>query len=109
MENGRNCDPRFFFVCTQFGQWFHKYLQSNVRSDFGQRKVKETGEKLGAKPNVVEIIEHRKNWEDIWWLLAENDVVKYNEVRKLEVVQFFTFLEKWKEMIEKKMKQIKHQ
>ena len=40
-------------------------------------------------------------------MIAENDVLKYKEIKKLEVAQFFTFLEKWKEMIEEKIKQAK--
>jgi hypothetical protein len=62
---------------------------------------------LSAKPNVEQIIEHRIAWNDLFWMIAENDVLKYKEIKKLEVAQFFTFLEKWKEMIEEKIKQAK--
>lgn len=57
---------------------------------------------MSAKPNIVQMMEYRKGWEDLFWILAENDVSKYNEVKKLEVVQFYTFLDKWKEMMRKR-------
>lgn len=64
---------------------------------------------MGAKPKIEEVIEHRMQWNDLWWLIAENDVLKYNEVKRLEVAQFFIFLEKWKEAIENKIKNLKNQ
>lgn len=45
---------------------------------------------------MLEILEHRKQWEDLWWLLADNDVIKYNEIKRLEIVQFFNYVERWK-------------
>lgn len=63
---------------------------------------------MSAKPRIIEVIEHRKQWNDLFWGIAENDVIKYNEIKRLEVSQFFIFLEKWKEMIEEKIKQLKN-
>lgn len=57
---------------------------------------------MSAKPNFVFVLEHRKEWEDLWWILADNDVTKYNEIKRLEVVQFYNFLERWKEAMRKK-------
>ena len=64
---------------------------------------------MGAKPNVQQVIEHRQQWNDLFWLISETDVTKFKEIKRLEVAQFFLFLEKWKEMIENKLKQIKNQ
>ena len=60
---------------------------------------------MSAKPTVVEVLEHRKEWEDLWWLLAENDVLKYNEIKRLEIIQFFNYVERWKIAMKKKIKQ----
>ena len=62
-------------------------------------------DELSAKPHFVFVLEHRKEWEDLWWILADNDVTKYNEIKRLEVVQFYNFLERWKEAMRKKTKQ----
>jgi hypothetical protein len=54
-------------------------------------------------------MKHRKDWTDLLWVLAENDVQKYNELRKLEIVQFYDFLERWKEAMKKKTERINQQ
>lgn len=64
---------------------------------------------MGAKPNIEQVIEHRNGWNDLFWLMAENNVTKYNEIKKLETSQFFIFLEKWKQMIDERIKQAKKQ
>lgn len=58
----------------------------------------------GAKSNILFAFETRKEWEDLWWILAENEIVKYNEIKKLEVVQFYRFLERWKIAMKNKTK-----
>ena len=60
---------------------------------------------MSAKATVIQIFEHRKDWEDLWWILAENEILKFNEIKKLEVVQFYRFLERWKEEMRKKTQQ----
>ena len=62
---------------------------------------------MSAKPNAVEVIEHRKQWNDLFWLIAETDVTKFKETKKLETAEFFIFLEKWKEMIKNKLKNLR--
>lgn len=58
---------------------------------------------MSAEPTVVHVLKHRNEWEDLWWLLAENDVLKYKEIKRLEIVQFYNFLERWKEAMKKKI------
>lgn len=64
---------------------------------------------MSAKATAIEVFEHRKDWEDLFWILAENDIVKFKEIRRLEVVQFYSFLERWKEIMRKKMENAKKQ
>lgn len=64
---------------------------------------------MSAKPHIVEVMKHRKDWEDLLWILAENDVIKYGEIKRLEIVQFYHFLERWKEIMKKKTEQINQQ
>lgn len=59
---------------------------------------------MSAETNLISAMKHRKEWEDLWWILAENDVTKYNEIKRLEVVQFYNFLERWKEVMRQRTK-----
>ena len=101
MESRRNRHSRFFFISVQFSKFLHKSIQEGVGDV--SRSVEKKEKELSAIPYEVEVFEHRKQWEDLWWVLADNDIIKLKEIKGLEVVQFYNFLARWKETMKKKL------
>lgn len=57
-----------------------------------------------AETVPAKMLKMKIEWNDLFWLIAENDVLKYKEIKALEVSVFFSFLEKWKKATEEKIK-----
>jgi len=64
---------------------------------------------LGASPVVEEILEFRNKWEDLWWAMSENDVMKYAEIKRLDVITFYGVYDRWVEYLTKKLEQQQNQ
>lgn len=43
------------------------------------------------------MISHRKTWQELWWNMAKGDVTAYREIKKMDVFEFWTFFDKWRE------------
>ena len=60
---------------------------------------------MSALPLVEDILEFRHKWEDLWWAMSENDVLKYKEIKKFDVVTFYGVYDRWIEYLNKKIEQ----
>lgn len=61
---------------------------------------------MGANkiPLLREIENHRKVWNDLFWNMADGDVTKYNEIKRLDAIhEFWKFFDFWKERQEQKI------
>ena len=60
---------------------------------------------MRASPLVEEILEFRNKWEDLWWAMSDNDVMRYAEIKKLDIVEFYGVYDRWVEFLNKKIEQ----
>lgn len=59
------------------------------------------------RPIHAQIIEHRKVWQDLWWGMAGGDATAYREIKKMDVLEFYSFFDKWREKNERDAEIIK--
>lgn len=50
-----------------------------------------------TEPIHVQMISHRKTWQELWWNMAKGDVTAYREIKKMDVFEFWAFFDKWRE------------
>ena len=57
------------------------------------------------KTIALESIEHKTSWEELWWSMSKGDILAYNQIKKMDVFEFWPFFDRWrakqKEDIEK--------
>ena len=59
----------------------------------------------GKIPIMREIENHRKIWSELFWNMADGDVTKYNEIKRLDAItEFWKFFDYWKQRQEAKIK-----
>ena len=54
---------------------------------------------------MEEILEFRNKWEDLWWAMSDNDVMRYAEIKKLDIIAFYGVYDRWVEYLNKKIEQ----
>ena len=64
-------------------------------------KVTELG--AGKLPILREIENHRKIWRELFWNMAEGDVTRYNEIKRLNVFEFWKYFDFWRERMSKRI------
>jgi coenzyme F420-reducing hydrogenase beta subunit len=61
-------------------------------------------------PILSEIENHRKIWQELFWNMADGDVLKYNEIKRLDAItEFWKFFDLWRERQNKKIEQARKQ
>lgn len=61
-------------------------------------------------PILSEIENHRKIWQELFWNMADGDVLKYNEIKRLDAItEFWKFFDLWRERQSKKIEQARKQ
>lgn len=58
-------------------------------------------------PLQAKILEHRKVWQELWWGMAAGDVTSYREIKKMDVLEFYSFFDKWREKNEREAEMMK--
>lgn len=61
------------------------------------------------KPLIIQIADHRKMWQELWWNMAEGDITGYREIKKLDVFEFWGFFDKWRERNQKESDRLRQQ
>ena len=47
-------------------------------------------------PIAQEIKEHKKIWSELWYRMAESDIVRYNEIKRMDAVyEFWAYFDLW--------------
>lgn len=59
------------------------------------------------RPIVIETIEHKKRWEDLWWNMSNGDILAYKEIKKMDVFDFWSFFDRWRAKQKEEVKTLK--
>lgn len=67
-------------------------------------------EKQDFLPSKKQIIEHRKIWNELILNMAEGDVQKANEIKRMDAtLEFWQYFDYWRQKQKEKLDQIKQQ
>lgn len=55
------------------------------------------------------INEHKNTWQELWWNMAEGEVTAYREIKKMDVFEFYSFFDKWREKNKRESEALKLQ
>jgi len=56
---------------------------------------------------VQQINAHREMWQELWWGMAKGDVTAYNQVKKMDVFEFYSFFDKWRNQNQREQELLK--
>lgn len=64
---------------------------------------------MGAslKPIQVQIHEHRAMWQELWWNMGSGEVTAYMDIKKMDVFEFYSFFDKWREKNKREAEMVK--
>lgn len=49
-------------------------------------------------PILRDIEQHKKTWQELWYRMADGDVVRYNEIKRMDAVyEFWNYFDFWRE------------
>ena len=48
-------------------------------------------------------------WHELWWNMSNGDVTAYRDIKKMDVFEFWTFFDKWRERNERERDAAKKQ
>lgn len=65
------------------------------------------------RPIIKDIEEHKKTWRQLWLNMAEGDITRYNEIKRLDcLTEFWIYFDSWrdkqKKLIDDYKKQKRH-
>ena len=64
----------------------------------------------GQIPVIKQIEEHKKTWRELWLNMAEGDVVRYNEIKRMDTItEFWHFFDFWRQRQTKKLENLRKQ
>lgn len=64
----------------------------------------------GYLPTKRQIAEHRKIWNELILNMADGDLAKANEIKKMDAIrEFWQYFDFWRAKQQKKIEEIKHQ
>ena len=111
---------RFFRAGTQFNKWLLRQLQRNAPNHFGAKgKTKRRGgvktpvtelsaNKDGYVATAKQIAAHRKIWNDLILNMSDGDVVKMQEIKRMDAIrEFWQFFDFWREKQQQKLEQLR--
>lgn len=50
------------------------------------------------RPIIEHIKEHKKVWENLWLNMADGDIIKYKEIKRMNAIsEFWFFFDSWRE------------
>lgn len=61
------------------------------------------------KPIHQQTAEHRKMWQELWWRMADGEIGGYREIKKLDVMEFWSFFDRWRDKNQKEHDRLKTQ
>lgn len=56
------------------------------------------------EPITTQISKYNHDWEDLFWAMAKGDVLAYKEIKKMNVLNFWGFFDRWKKEQEAEIK-----
>ena len=48
-------------------------------------------------PIQSQIHEHRAMWQELWWNMANGEAMAYREIKRMDVFEFYSFFDKWRD------------
>lgn len=64
----------------------------------------------GEVPMIKQIEDHKKTWRELWLNMAGGDVIKYKEIKKLDVLtEFWPYFDFWRQQQTKKLENLRKQ
>lgn len=47
-------------------------------------------------PIAQDIKEHKKLWSELWYKMAEGDITRYNEIKRMDAIsEFWSYFDLW--------------
>ena len=63
-----------------------------------------------AVPILRDIAQHKKTWTELWYRMADGDITRYNEIKKMDALyEFWNYFEMWQEKQAKQLENYKNQ
>lgn len=48
-------------------------------------------------PILRDIEQHKKTWQELWYKMSEGDILRYNEIKRMDAVfEFWNYFDFWR-------------